>query len=682
MHKSKYFDKAGEMAISKLMPKPDISISINMAGGGGLSSISKPIMINRQGGGPSRHVNTLDVLGYGSPDEYRPYRHYLNKLPNYAKQYIKGMKNKALYETTGLKYSDTTEEDLTEKEAEALKEGIAYGVMSGKDKFANIGTSFEDWGQLGKDTEHLTDIAPKNTRTEAEALVGGASVSWNPETGKYEFIDPYDFEKYGGHEGLPGAYKGRMFKSNKLFGIPLALGNILVGRGDQGSPYPGAFKTRIGLTPQKVQDISEKNNFFGVEDRNLSGLEGYSEEIKDGVTTSFIDDMAIDTTSGLKHGGQTMSGGLSGINKTMMIKGQPHKLAWIRPDEASVLKAMGGSGKKVGGIPAYFYIGEDESYEDVVVDSTGESPTEEYYMGVPSEHLTDISPSEPAKDIDKREPQIYSPEHTPRETAQQISRRLLGDGPEDGVDRYLYPYWNELKDRGLTNQQVADRLAAVMSTPAGLMGLQKGYYEGYTGWGPMGTLERLTDNMGQQYAEAMKKYMEEDKTRKGLKADYQLEEEETQNIFSSALGKLKDVFMGPDELTPDAIRDIQADFKERGATFTPMSGMERGIGAVLQPTIFKIFSSIVGGRPIGTLTTKEGLTYTVGEGGEITYQDSPVAVDEGNEPRKRIQRKRAVPKVEEKVEETESFPTGRRIASLGGLQDIYQNIYDRKFRTG
>ena len=137
MHKSKYFDKAGEMAISKLMPKPDISISINMAGGGGLSSISKPIMINRQGGGPSRHVNTLDVLGYGSPDEYRPYRHYLNKLPNYAKQYIKGMKNKALYETTGLKYSDTTEEDLTEKEAEALKEGIAYGVMSGKDKFEN-----------------------------------------------------------------------------------------------------------------------------------------------------------------------------------------------------------------------------------------------------------------------------------------------------------------------------------------------------------------------------------------------------------------------------------------------------------------------------------------------------------------------------------------------------------------
>lgn len=46
-------------------------------------------------------------------------------------------------------------------------------------------------------------------------------------------------------------------------------------------------------------------------------------------------------------------GGISGINKPININGQPHKLAWIRPDEASALKAMGGSGKKVEGIPAY-----------------------------------------------------------------------------------------------------------------------------------------------------------------------------------------------------------------------------------------------------------------------------------------------------------------------------------------
>ena len=35
------------------------------------------------------------------------------------------------------------------------------------------------------------------------------------------------------------------------------------------------------------------------------------------------------------------------------IKGQPHLLAYITPEEADVLKAMGGSGEKVHGIPAY-----------------------------------------------------------------------------------------------------------------------------------------------------------------------------------------------------------------------------------------------------------------------------------------------------------------------------------------
>ena len=103
-------------------------------------------------------------------------------------------------------------------------------------------------------------------------------------------------------------------------------------------------------------------------DHTLSGLEGYSEvtDPSSGVTTSFIDDVAIDTISGLKHGGQPMAGGLSGIKKTININGQPHSLAWINPSEASVLKAMGGSGKKVEGVPAYYYDdpGSMQSYLD------------------------------------------------------------------------------------------------------------------------------------------------------------------------------------------------------------------------------------------------------------------------------------------------------------------------------
>ena len=53
-------------------------------------------------------------------------------------------------------------------------------------------------------------------------------------------------------------------------------------------------------------------------------------------------------------GGKIMAGGLSNLKKSININGQPHSLAWINPDEASALKAMGGSGKKIDGIPAYF----------------------------------------------------------------------------------------------------------------------------------------------------------------------------------------------------------------------------------------------------------------------------------------------------------------------------------------
>ena len=56
-------------------------------------------------------------------------------------------------------------------------------------------------------------------------------------------------------------------------------------------------------------------------------------------------------------------GGISNINKSININGQPHKLAWIRPDEASALRAMGGSGRKVGGVPAYFFFDQGGSPE-------------------------------------------------------------------------------------------------------------------------------------------------------------------------------------------------------------------------------------------------------------------------------------------------------------------------------
>ena len=69
MHKSKYMNMAGDMAMTKLMPKPDISITISMAGGGGLSSMAPKMNI---GGQPYR-LSYIDPkqAAIGKPVVYR-----------------------------------------------------------------------------------------------------------------------------------------------------------------------------------------------------------------------------------------------------------------------------------------------------------------------------------------------------------------------------------------------------------------------------------------------------------------------------------------------------------------------------------------------------------------------------------------------------------------------------------
>ena len=60
MYKSKNYDMATQVAMDKLMPKP-IQISISMKGGGGLSSISEPIIRRFMGGYTDEHAGVYDV---------------------------------------------------------------------------------------------------------------------------------------------------------------------------------------------------------------------------------------------------------------------------------------------------------------------------------------------------------------------------------------------------------------------------------------------------------------------------------------------------------------------------------------------------------------------------------------------------------------------------------------------
>jgi len=189
-------------------------------------------------------------------------------LPNYLKQYAKGIANKVLYETTGKKLDDTTEEDLTKAEVDVIKGAITEAAMSGEMEFHNLGTTRNEWKTLGSGVNPIRD---------AEATIGGATVTVDPETGRVGIKDPYDYSDYPNLSLLEKAM-GDAFKDNRLFGAGLGLGPHLVGEGKEGElyfdmqranaglnphmsrdvPYPGAFNTKISMSPVEFVRYAEK----------------------------------------------------------------------------------------------------------------------------------------------------------------------------------------------------------------------------------------------------------------------------------------------------------------------------------------------------------------------------------------------------------------------------------------
>ena len=329
-----------------------------------------------------------------------------------------------------------------------------------------------------------------------------------------------------------------------------------------------------------------------------------------------------------KHGG-----GLSSINKPITINGQEHSLAWIRPDEASALKAMGGSGKKVGGIPAYFdewSMGGPEAeqqmadvFENIEGAETPGKPMEYEYKSPEYQQLI----SKEAQAALPSATTYYEEETTG--PARYLATEKIPNFLEDGIPDKLVPYWNALKDRGMSNQAAADYLAG-MGT-AGLASMEGAYDTGYSFGGPMGTMGGLTRDMAVSYAKKLKLKDLEDEIEK---LDDKLSSEER-------TAQIKDIFSRyniPDLGTLTARTDLKGLGSDIEAT-----AIKQGIS----PTIAKALSwaapgktwteliagagnalsSLFGVR--GEFETKDGKTFRVMRGGELVEPAMPSVPDEG-----------------------------------------------------
>jgi hypothetical protein len=138
-------------------------------------------------------------------------------------------------------------------------------------------------------------------------------------------------------------------------------------------------------------------------------------------------------------------GGLSSVQNSLNINGQPHRLAYINPNEEDLLKSLGGSGRKIDGIPAYYEghgAGEGTSEEGATgpgEDSgTGDGPGAGADAGGSDNPDTFDVPDNPAPNPDTFDMQSipdlsfdpqsrdFIPYHTPPEVFAQRSKDNLG----------------------------------------------------------------------------------------------------------------------------------------------------------------------------------------------------------------------------------------------------------------
>jgi hypothetical protein len=424
MHKSKNYDMATEVAMDKLMPKP-IQITISMQGGGGLRGLGE------------RPISSV----YGRPIPRTIYRDNGGPI---IRRFMGGYSDvdAGVEEVTGV--SDIGGEPIPEEQ----RGGFGY--------------TQEDVLRMQPNLIDDPTLAPSPTRP-------------TPNRPEYLETSPEGSSIRQGTEG----WTTRGFLN--AFGVPFHPDRPTPRQEYAPKWQPQIQATGQGQTFQPLQPvptapIDQRSNeviaaqdfvdrFLTPEDRNLppinveklaglpGGISGLFRSIDEGRWGVAVKDMAnrnlhkgvaaLKAMQDVKRDEEYFrrkkgGGGLSSVKKSININGQPHKLAWINPGEASALKAMGGSGKKVEGIPAYFGVGgwgtedvdtgaDDIGGETYVGDTgvsdiggegqytvgdpytyyqgvtsrgptTAQQPSDTKYTGVTGKELGDVAPTRSTKD--------------------------------------------------------------------------------------------------------------------------------------------------------------------------------------------------------------------------------------------------------------------------------------------
>ena len=373
-------------------------------------------------------------------------------------------------------------------------------------------------------------------------------------------------------------------------------------------------------------------------------------------------------------------GGLSNLRESIDINGQPHNLAYINPDEASLLKAMGGSGRKVNGVPAYFG-DEADSYTDAEAGVTedAESATD----GPDAAFDPDSGYMGTGQDVADSTAATYSwaDEITPEALNEAMGTVWQGMDQthaqhqarfnKEGFDPWETAYLNAQIAQGKSVAEAQSALSSALASGKG-MALQEAFNTGYSYGGPAGTLEGMFEDIALAYSNQLKDVL------KPLTKDRK-----------EGIEGLLDNLKGTDREKMQEIIGKWTEGKEN-INFNPYTGNMHsilgGLAALLPGGGFGQFAGrLLGQNPIGTITI-DGKEYTVTASGDIVAETGPVNTA-GPFENRRTRRlptimKDVIKKDEEEEEEKKSIADlvgpGEDLVeslSLQNLRDLLQGIY-------
>ena len=367
MHKSKNYDMATQVAMDKLMPKP-IQITISMQGGGGLRGLGERPVSSVYGRPIPRTIYRVSGGDIGTDDSF---------IGGYTDEYA-GVQQGSYPDIETQRVHGTSPHDI-------YRHGEAYGKPPGSQPAASTG--LDDYGDDGQPDPEMQKRIEAYRQQGLRGMMQGGFKSpqayrdymsnWKSEAEKsrsdaYWAENPYGnwvTETFGGTKGtsLVLPEQAPISKND-------AINNVL--------------EDDTLSSKEKQEQIDYIFMWGPVVNRDMGRLKTASRQHRDDMKARARAQGYSPTQN------KNKGGGLSSVKKSININGQPHKLAWIRPDEASALKAMGGSGKKVEGIPAYF---DEYSWSEEVSEDTGGSDVggEGQYAGAAGDPYTYESPIEP-----------------------------------------------------------------------------------------------------------------------------------------------------------------------------------------------------------------------------------------------------------------------------------------------